>query len=149
MMKTLEGAATLEELAVLVRSHLGAACALVTRITQDRQHVLALAGRRMPDWFMHSAPLDYSICCHSVAMDFPLVIEDTLLHPLMRNNLAVHELGITAYLGAPVHAATGESIGTVCALEFHRRRWTEEDVSFIIKAARIADRIFVKGERPR
>jgi GAF domain-containing protein len=140
-MATLDGAATLEELAALVRSHLDVACTLVTRVTADRQYILAHAGLKIPDWLMRSTTLDYSICQHSAGMNFPLVIDDTFSHPLMRGNLAVEELGVAAYLGAPVHSRDDDATGAVCALEFHRRQWMEDDVTFIIAAAQRADRI--------
>lgn len=140
-MNTPHSAETLGDLVALVQRHLEAAFTLVTRISEDRQHVLAHAGRPLPDWFKTSASLDYSICQHSVAMDFPLVIDDALSHPLMRGNRAVTELNIAAYLGAPVHAASGPAMGTICAVEFHQRRWTEDDVRFIADAARAADRL--------
>lgn len=146
MMATLDDAATLEELTALVRGQLDAACTLVTRIDDDGQSVLAHAGRRLPDLFMRKASLDYSICQHSVAMDFPLVIDDALSHPLLRGSLAVEELGIAAYIGAPVHDRDGTATGTICALEFHQRRWSEDEVSFIIEAARIADRLISAQE---
>lgn len=144
-MTTAEGAETLEELTALVRSHLDAACVLVTRVTEDRQLVLAHAGRPLPGWFTGSTTLDYSICQHSVAMDFPLVIDDTFSHPLVRDSRAVTKLAIAAYIGAPVHGPSGRATGTLCAVEFHQRRWTEEDIDYMIAAARIADRIIASA----
>lgn len=143
-MTTSDSAETLEELAVRVRSCLEAACALVTRVTEDRQYVLAHAGRQLPDWFMAGTTLDYSICQHSVAMDFPLVIDDALSHPLLHGSRAVSELNIAAYIGAPVHVRCGKAMGTICAVDFHLRRWTEEDINHIIESARVADRILAR-----
>ncbi len=143
-MTTPESANTLDDLVALVRNHLDAAIVLITRITKDRQYMLAHAGRALPQEFAGETTLDYSICQHSVAMNFPLVIDDALSHPLMHGNLAVSELGIAAYIGAPVHVQSGKAMGTICALEFHQRRWTEEEVRFITDAARRADSLLVK-----
>ena len=76
-------------------------------------------------------------------MDFPLAIDDALSHPLMRGNLAVSKFNVAAYIGAPVHVENGEAMGAVCAIEFHQRRWTEEDIRFITDAARMADGLIV------
>lgn len=134
-----DGATTLDELVTLVRTGLGAACVMITRVTDDKQTVLAHAGRSLPEWFGRSASLDYSICQHSVAMNFPLVIDDAISHPLLRGNRAVTELNVAAYIGVPIHAQPGKAMGALCAVEFHQRRWTEEDVTLITEAARKAD----------
>jgi len=78
-------------------------------------------------------------------MDFPLVIDDTVYHPLLKGNLAFSELGIAAYLGAPVHVHEGTAIGAICALEFRQRRWTSHDIDYISYAAVVADRLLVKS----
>lgn len=143
-MITPDSAETLEELVAQVQRHLAAACAMITEVTADRQRVLAHAGRRLPDWFMAGAPLDYSICQHCVAMDFPLVIDDAITHPLLRGNRAVSELNIAAYLGAPVHRPAGTAIGAICAVEFHQRRWSEAEIRFVTDSARIADALLVR-----
>lgn len=144
-MSELDSAATLDELVAIVQSHLAAACVIVTRVTDEWQSVLAHVGRPLPDWFVTSAPLGFSICRHSAAMDFPLAIDDAFSHPLLRGNLAVSELSVAAYLGAPVHLPSGQAFGALCALEFHQRRWSEEDVCLVIAAARIGDRILAAG----
>lgn len=138
-MTTLDSAESLEALVVTVHRNLEAATVLLTRVTEQHQSVLAHAGHALPDWFLDEAPLDFSICQHSAAMDFPLVIDDALTHPLMRGNRAVSELNVAAYIGAPVHVPPGTPIGAICALEFHQRRWSENDVRFITDAARRAD----------
>lgn len=142
-MTTTDSATTLDELVVLVQSHLKAATVMVTRVTDDRQYVLAHAGRPLPETLLNSAALSYSICQHSVAMDFPLVIDDAFSHPLMRGNLAVSELSIGAYIGAPVHVERGKALGAICGIEYHQRRWTEDDVRLITDAARHADSLMV------
>ena len=139
-----DGARTLDELTALVQKQLNAACVLVTRVTESRQYVLAHAGRSLPSWFTGCTSLDYSICQHSVAMDFPLVIDDTFSHPLMRGNLTVEELSVAAYIGAPVHVREGLAIGTLCAVEFHQRRWPDEEIQYMIDAAQVADTIIAE-----
>ena len=143
-MTALDCAESLEDLVAMVQGHLDSVCALVTRVAEGRQFVLAQAGRAMPDFYSAPTTLDYSICQHCVAMDFPLVIDDALSHPLVRGNRAVSEIGIAAYIGAPLHVQRGEAIGAVCALEFRQRRWTEDDIRFITEATQVADRLVAR-----
>jgi GAF domain-containing protein len=116
---------------------------LITKVTQSRQYVLAVGGFNLPEIYRVSMPLDLSICQHTVAMDFPLVINNTITHPLLRDNRAFAELNIVSYLGAPVHANESDvSTGTICAVDQKERHWSEDDVAIIVLAAKACDRIF-------
>lgn len=143
--REIASARSLGELAVAVRGKLNCAGVLTTQITQDRQFVLANAGIAIPEHFQASMPLTHSICQHSVAMDFPLVIDDTIKHPLLKDNLAFTDLGVAAYLGAPVRVHPGSPLGAICALEMRYRRWTEEDIETIMDAAEIANQLIVRS----
>lgn len=134
-------AQTLQDLVALVQGQLDVVCALVTRVTGEQQFVLAHAGRVVADWDAGPTTLDYSICQHCVAMNFPLVIEDAFSHPLLRGNRAVSDLGVAAYIGAPVHLGNGRTVGAICALDFHRRHWTDDDLRLMTDCAHIADRL--------
>ena len=118
---------------------------LVTRVEKSRQVILAHAGTSLPPEFARSTPLNHSICQHVAAMDFPLAIDNTVSHPLLKDNLAFAELNVVAYLGAPIHVADGSAMGAICALQNSRRRWHEEDISFILSAASIADELLRAG----
>ena len=144
LMNTLDCAETLEDLVALVQRHLQSWCAQVTRVTDDRQLVLAYAGRPLPNCNSGPTTLDYSICQHSVAMDFPLVIDDAYSHPLMRGNRAVSEIGIGAYIGVPMHVQRGKATGAICAIELHQRRWTDDNLRLMTDCAGIADRLVAK-----
>lgn len=145
MMQHLEFAENFRELTTTVRECLECAGVLVTQITESEQIVLANAGMNLPANFVAAMPLSHSICQHSVAMDFPLIIDDTEFHPLLKGNLAFSELGIGAYLGAPVHVHQDRALGAICALELKARRWTDENVEFIMRAAVVADKLIVRS----
>ena len=99
----------------------------------------------LPEELVQETPLSHSICQHSVAIEFQLVIDDTNGHPLLKDNLAVSELGIGAYLGAPIHVHKGTVIGAICALEFQPRNWSVQDIEFITLAAGIADGLLIRA----
>lgn len=138
---TLSDAQSLEELAALARAKIGSSRVLITRITADRQVVLAKSGASLPAAYETSMPLSHSICQHAVAMDYPLVVDDAYSHPLLKGTEAASDLEIAAYLGAPIHAETGEAIGAVCALELHQRRWSSAEIELIVDTAQVADQL--------
>lgn len=140
-MNTAFKAQTLQDLVALVQGRLDVVCALVTRVIGDHQFVLAHAGRPLAAWDAGPTTLDYSICQHCVAMDYPLIIEDAFSHPLLRGNRAVSDLGVAAYIGAPVHLGYGRTVGAICALDFHRRNWSDDDLRLMTDCAHIADRL--------
>lgn len=129
-----------------VQAKIGVPIVAMTRITADRQHILVNHGANLPEPFAQAIPLSHSICQHVVAMDFPLVVDDALAHPLIRNNGAVTELGIAAYLGAPLHYDRIRARGSLCAVDMHRRRWSRDDVSTVLNAARQINQM-ISGER--
>ncbi|QCO58094.1 GAF domain-containing protein (plasmid) [Pseudorhodobacter turbinis] len=81
----------------------------------------------------------------TIAMDFPLIIDDTITHPLLRDSLAFQDLGIVAYLGVPVHAHEGKTTGVFCAVELKQRRWSARDIEIITQAAQHAERLFARS----
>ena len=112
----IDNSSSLNELVANLRAELHSAAVMVTIVGDHDQHVLAIGGMSMPAEFQDSMPLDHSICQHTKAMDFPLAIDDTVSHPLLRNNKAFSNLGVTSYVGAPIHDRQ-KSIGAVCAVE--------------------------------
>lgn len=141
----LASAASLKQLTEIVRTQLNCAGVLASQITHDQQIVLANTGMNLPARLRASMPLTHSICQHTVAMNFPLVIDDTIEHPLLKGSLAFQELGVVAYLGAPVHMRQGKAVGSICALELRHRRWSAQDVELIMLAANVADRLIIRS----
>lgn len=70
-----------------------------------------------------------------VEMGQEIVIDDTLMHPLVRDSGAVHCMGIMAYLGVPCRL-NGEVIGGISAVHQHRRSWSQSDIDAARWAAR-------------
>jgi GAF domain-containing protein len=125
----------LTELARATRETVGSLVVLITEVLPSHEAILAKSGPTFPLPATGIIPLDHSICQHVVAMDYPLVIEDALTHPLVLGNKAVEQLGVLAYLGAPIYQSGLVPIGAVCAIETRRRRWSDEDIEAIKLAA--------------
>jgi GAF domain-containing protein len=116
-----------DRLARLASRLLDVPVSLVTVVEEDRQAFPGQAGLPEPFATTRETPLSYSFCRHVVAAGLPLEIEDAREHELVRDNPAVHELGVVAYLGMPLRAPDGAVLGSVCAVDHDPRGWTEDD----------------------
>ena len=102
---------------------------------QDRQFFTSACGLGEPWASKRQTPLSHSFCQHVVTSGEPLVIEDARDHPVVRENLAVRDLDVIAYLGIPVTAPDGRNLGALCAIDSAPRRWSEKDISILTDLA--------------
>ncbi len=109
---------------------LGTPVALLSLVEPERQTFKSRVGMDV-----RHTPLSHSFCQHVVERNAPLVVEDAREHPLVRANAAIADLGVVAYVGAPVHAPEGEPLGSFCVVSDMPRAWTEEDVHVIEELA--------------
>jgi two-component system sensor histidine kinase UhpB len=105
--------------------------ALITFVGPDREHFKSSRG--LPDALasLRETPLTYSICQYTVAARQPLVVPDTKRDPILRDNLAVTELGVAAYAGAPLITSDGFCLGTISVIDWKPREWTAEQVALL------------------
>ena len=76
-----------------------------------------------------------TFCHYALSSDGPLVIDDTLAHPLYSTVPTVQSLGVRAYLGVPLNTSAGHAIGSFCAIDFKPRKWTALDVEVMSELA--------------
>jgi signal transduction histidine kinase len=126
---------TFDRLTRLASKVLGVPVALVSLVDQDRQFFKSCIGLKEPWLSERGTPLSHSFCQHAVETREPLIIEDAREHPLVRGNLAIADLDVIAYAGFPLVTATGEALGTFCAIDSQPRRWTEDEVDFVREMA--------------
>lgn len=126
---------TLESIVAAIHDKIGAPIVLATCVDEERQHLIVNSGLVLPKRMTDAMPLTHSICQHVIAMDFPLIVDDAVLHPLVSRNGAVTELGIAAYLGAPIRYQCDDKRGALCVLDTHRRRWTNAEIKTVVDAA--------------
>jgi two-component sensor histidine kinase len=111
----------------LVGKLIGVPVALVSILDSDRQFFKSAHGLPEPWRTRRETPLTHSFCQHVVSTEAPLVVGVARDHPLVRDNLAIPDLGVEAYLGMPIHAPDGTVIGSLCAIDTVRRAWTEDE----------------------
>jgi two-component system CheB/CheR fusion protein len=108
---------------------------LVSLVTKDRQFFKSCTGLPEPWASRRETPLSHSFCKHVVRKAEPLIIADAREHPLVRDNLAVSELGVIAYLGVPLITEDGHVLGSFCAIDTKPREWTGEDIQTLTDLA--------------
>ena len=114
--------------------------ALVSLVDSDRQFFAGAVGLPEPWKSRRGTPLTHSFCKHVVATARELVVSDARAHPLLCGNLAVQDLGIVAYAGAPLVTADGHAIGSLCVIDTKPRDWTDADLEILRELAGIAMR---------
>lgn len=106
---------------------------------RNRQYFKAARGLGEPWLTRRETPLTHSFCQHVRATGHPLVVRNSRIHPLVKDNGAVEDLNVIAYLGVPIHGIEGERVGALCAIDGKPREWSEADVSKLETLARFAD----------
>ncbi|RPE63075.1 GAF domain-containing protein [Pacificibacter maritimus] len=103
----------------------------VVQEEQDRQFFTSQIG--LPDDVAarRQTPLSHSFCQHVKRAGQPLVVNDARKHPLVKNNLAVHDMEVIAYLGVPILGPGDAPLGALCVIENEPRVWTDDDVSIL------------------
>jgi PAS domain S-box-containing protein len=95
-------------------------------------------------------PLTHSFCQYTIRENKPFVVEDTRLHPLVKDNLAIQEFNALAYLGIPLYLEDGIAIGVFCAIDTQPHAWTEKDIRVMTDlAAAVMTELTLRVERTR
>jgi GAF domain-containing protein len=105
--------------------------ALVSLVDEDRQLFKGACGVAEPWGSEGGTPLSHSFCKHVVASGEPLVVEDAREHPLLRDNPAIRDMGVIAYLGVPLSDGEGNVLGSLCVVDSRPRQWTDDEVEVV------------------
>jgi transcriptional regulator with GAF, ATPase, and Fis domain len=124
-----------DRLTRLTATVLNVPVALVSLVDSDRQFFKSCLGLRQPWASERQSPLSHSFCQHVVESRRPLVVSDAREHPLLKDNLAIRDLGVIAYAGAPLTTPDGHVLGTLCAIDHQPRHWTTEQVEILCNLA--------------
>ena len=127
---------------------LAAPVALISIVQEERnrQFFLSQQGLVEPWKTRRETPLSHSFCQYVKREREPLIVSDALWHPLVKDNLAIAELDVVAYLGVPISAPNGEVIGALCVIENEPRKWTDGDLSALTDLANcVSDEITLRA----
>jgi len=120
-----------DRLARLAAHVLNAPVALVSLVDADRQFFKSCLGLPEPWASQRQSPLTHSFCQHAVARREPLLVDDAREHELLRDNLAIRDMGVIAYAGIPLIDPDGHALGTLCVIDSSPRHWTTHQVQLL------------------
>ncbi len=112
--------------------------ALITFVGERSEFFKSSLGLPSPLASLRELPLTHSICRHAIGGHEPLVVSDTRRDPVLRTNLAVTELGVAAYAGAPLISSEGHCLGTISVLDWKPHDWNDEQVAMLVDLAATA-----------
>ncbi|WP_398477813.1 sensor histidine kinase [Tardiphaga sp.] len=102
-----------DDIVMLARQVCGAPVALISLVDADRQWFKAVSG-----FDVCETSIEQSVCAHALAVPETLNIPDLTLDPRTKDNPHVTgEPHLRFYAGAPLIAAEGVAIGTVCVVD--------------------------------
>ncbi len=68
---------------------------------------------------------------HITAENAPLIVEDARNHPVLKDNLAIPDLGVIGYLGIPITMTDGTVLGSFCVIDTTPRNWTSDEIEIM------------------
>ena len=128
---------TFEVLTELSNRILATPVSLISLVTPSRQFFVSSCGLSEPYCSERETDLSHSFCQHVVKRNEPLVISDARTHPLVKDNLAIPNLNVVAYLGVPLVYQDGTVLGSFCAIDDSAREWTETDLKTLTELASV------------
>jgi PAS domain S-box-containing protein len=120
-----------DRLTSLAARVLHAPVALVSLVDEERQFFKSAIGLAEPWATRRETPLSHSFCQYVVESGEPLIIANAREHPLLRDSLAISELGVVAYAGMPLITAAGQRLGSFCVIDNVPRAWTEAEIDIL------------------
>lgn len=105
--------------------------ALISVLDGERQFFKSAVGLPEPFAAARETPLSHSFCQHVVTTGEPLIVADARQNPLVRENLAIPDLGVVAYAGVPILDPQGRPIGAFCAIDSAPRQWSMAELTLL------------------
>ncbi len=128
-----------DRLTRLARRLLNAPVALVTLLDDRRQYFKSQSGLPPALAGLDETPLSHSFCRHVVETGQAMRVGDVTVTPAVCENPALEDLPILAYLGVPVRSDSGQVLGSICAIDFQPRCWSEEELELLGELAATAE----------
>ncbi len=123
--------AAFDRLTKLAAKILNVPVALVSLVDDHRQFFKSQVGLAEPWASQRETPLSHSFCQHVVNSASPLVVEDARQDELLRDNLAISDLGVIGYAGMPMTTPDNQTLGSFCVIDTKPRKWTAQELDIL------------------
>jgi signal transduction histidine kinase/CheY-like chemotaxis protein len=112
----------------LVPRLLGAPLATISLLDENRQFFKSAVGLPEPWASKRESSLAHSYCRWVVASGKPFLVENSQNDARVAHSLGHSALGVASYLGIPLFSATGQAVGTFCAMDWQPHTWDDRQV---------------------
>ncbi|MDY7097041.1 MAG: EAL domain-containing protein [Pseudomonadota bacterium] len=113
----------------------GCPFAMVSIIDKDEQWFLAKTGIKLD-----STPRSVSFCSDTITLNHPMLISDASCHPKYQDNpLVTGSPSIMSYLGIPIKAPNGASLGSLCIASTRPYAFSEKDIGRLGSLAELVE----------
>ncbi|TFV67939.1 UNVERIFIED_ORG: GAF domain-containing protein [Bacillus sp. AZ43] len=127
------GSAALDRLAELAARLLGTDASQISLLSDVQ---LVASGTGLPPGTIGSTgPLAESLCTVTASQDGPLVVSDARGDARVRDLPPVASGRVASYLGVPLAASGGATVGALCVFEPAPRDWSDSDVETLRRLA--------------
>lgn len=107
---------------------------LVNLVGADQQRFVGCAG--VEPWpSMTEMPVTAGFCPFALGAKDAYAFADGRTDPALASNPAIEQLGVVAYAGVPLRTTDGEPVGTLCAIDYQPRVWSQEDLGVLADLA--------------
>ena len=120
-----------DRLARLAATLLDTPFAFVTIVDERRTFWKSRIGLAEAGVADHDQPNEESFCQYVIATGEQLIVGDAVRDPRVRDNPGVLHRGIAAWAGFPIHAPTGEILGSFCVVDVRAREWSDQDIDVL------------------
>ena len=123
--------AALDRITRLASKILNAPVSLLSLVEPTRQYFKSYVGLGEPWATQRETPLTHSFCQHVVTSGQPLIVNNAPEHEVVKDNLAIPDLGVIAYAGIPIHTADNQQLGSFCVIDIKPREWTADELEIL------------------
>ena len=120
---------------------------MVSFVDESTNRQFFKAAKGLPPG-LNQTSLDKSFCKIVARTGKMLAVTDARTDDRVKQNPVIEELGVIAYLGAPISGPSGEPLGSLCAVNGTPRDWSEtEKRAMTDLAACVTDHIALRQRR--
>ncbi len=127
----------LDKLCLIASKLLGTPVTLVSLVHKTEQRFVGKVGLGID-----GTSRGVAFCAHTIMESEPLIVENASEDARFCTNPLVCDVpGIAAYAGIPLETAPGLRVGTLCAIDFKPRAFTEHDIEILRQLGGVAQSI--------
>lgn len=95
---------------------------------------------------MRTMACDHGYCMYVAVRRHAMALDEVMDYHIFAGNPVVDEIGVRAYLGAPLIDQAGMLLGTICVVDTKPHAWGQDGVAFIkTRAAELTERILQRA----